>query len=86
MAVFIQKGTTMTRAEKALQSTENRMICGDIQTQSGGTWDDCCPHYIDCGEDNMDDNTAMAKGVHYIGCRGITCVQCWAKEYTNEPA
>ncbi|MGE5822824.1 MAG: hypothetical protein ACM31M_09650 [Nitrososphaerota archaeon] len=72
----------MTRIEKALLDKENREINGDIQTMyCDGTWAYCCPFYISCGSDDLDEQTVKKDHTDKIlGCRGITCSECWRKE------
>ena len=71
----------MTRLEKALQSEENRAVNGEIETRFGtGPWVPCCPSFVDCGDDDLDSDTATIDHGVVKGCRGITCAQCWNKE------
>ena len=39
----------------------------------------CCPYFLGLGED-LDKDTLMEKHDEIIGCRGITCQECWDKE------
>ena len=69
----------MTRKELALQYSYNRWNGSRIETQSGyGMWSECCPLFIDCGNDDCDSNTEF-KTDKGFGCRGITCAECWNK-------
>jgi len=71
----------MTRKDKALLKPDNRVFEHGIETKySNGTWHGCCPFYIDCGNENMDDNTRIGKYGDVTGCRGITCKECWDKD------
>lgn len=71
----------MTRKEKALLTSDNREVNGDIETQYvDGSWHICCPSFIDCGDDDCDDKTRIEEYGSVIGCRGITCKECWLKD------
>ena len=73
----------MTRKEKALLTSDNREVNGEIETQYvDGYWHSCCPAFIDCGDDYLDDNTIVEQQGIILGCRGITCQECWIKQYT----
>lgn len=43
-----------------------------------------CPSLI--GEElHLDDDTqVLDKNDNVVGCRGITCIECWNQEYNNE--
>ena len=43
-----------------------------------------CPSLI--GEElHIDDDTqVLDKNDNVVGCRGITCIECWNQEYNNE--
>lgn len=41
---------------------------------------DCCPYFLDCGEDNLDELSKVGDYGNIKGCKGITCEQCWNKE------
>ena len=71
----------MTRLEKALKDSENRQVNGDIKTMySDGTWHSCCPAFIGCGIDDLDEDTRVGKYGSIKGCRGITCARCWSRK------
>lgn len=42
---------------------------------------DCCPYFLDCGEDYLDEETKVGDDGNIKGCRGITCEECWDKPY-----
>lgn len=71
----------MTRREKALLDHANRDVDGYIETMyADGTWASCCPFFIDCGNDDYDEQAAAGRNGKVRGCRDVTCVQCWSKE------
>lgn len=69
----------MTRLEKAYQEYPNGLIYEGCTLQKL----QCCPYFIDMGDDNMDEDTLVESREGVIGCRGITCVQCWGKQYSE---
>jgi|LGOV01.1.fsa_nt_gb hypothetical protein len=70
----------MTRLEKLAQDIKNKVYRLDDVTID--EYLDYCPYFLDCGDDDYDNRTAIFDGIDIeaIGCRGITCKQCWNKE------
>lgn len=74
----------MTRLEKA-----KNMYPEGIVTLKGSRLvrdtriEDCCPYYLDCGEDDLDEDTKVGTYGSIKGCRGITCEKCWDKPYVE---
>ena len=40
-----------------------------------------CPYKLGCGLDSQDIKTTAYAGTLVIGCRGMTCKECWNKEF-----
>ena len=57
----------MTRIDRAISE------CAKMLVQT-------CPGDYIRGEPVLDEATAISKGNLIIGCRGITCEQCWDAE------
>lgn len=74
----------MTKREQALLNTNVReAINGDIEIKCSETsWWLCCPSYINMEWEDVDDDSMKLddKFEYTIGCRGITCKECWNKE------
>lgn len=72
----------MTRLEKARGIYKNDIVYtvwkNDVKTF------DCCPYFLDCGEDDLDTLSKVGDYGSIQGCRGITCEQCWNKEVSND--
>lgn len=70
----------MTRLEKAYEMCPD----GIAYTVSGNNVKitDCCPYFLDCGDDDLDEATKVGTYGNIKGCRGITCETCWDKEYS----
>jgi len=71
----------MKRIEKAYQIFSD----GIVLHKSNGikdnmTIEDCCPYYLDCGTDDLNEETMVGKIGDVKGCRNIPCEQCWNKE------
>lgn len=43
-----------------------------------------CPYFLDCGLDDLDEDTKVGDYGNIKGCRGITCERCWNKEYDGD--
>ena len=73
----------MTRYEKLKEDVENgEWWLTDVELDSYLNY---CPYFLDCGKDDMDNDTVKeVYGEMTIGCRGITCEECWNKEYKEE--
>lgn len=69
----------MTRLEKAYKEYPTGLIYEGCTLQKL----ECCPYFIDMGEDNLDDYSVIEENNKVIGCRGITCEECWNKEYSE---
>lgn len=69
----------MTRLEKAYKEYPTGLIYEGCRLQEL----DCCPYCIDMGEDNLDEYSVVEKNNKVIGCRGISCEECWNKEYSE---
>jgi hypothetical protein len=69
----------MTRLEKAYKEYPTGLIYEGCTLQEL----ECCPYCIDMGEDNLDEYSVVEKNNKVIGCRGITCEECWNKEYSE---
>lgn len=67
----------MTRLEKAYKEYPTGLVYEGCTLQKFA----CCPYYLDMGEDNLDDYSVIESNNKVIGCRGITCEECWNKEY-----
>lgn len=65
-----KKTVPMTRLEKTLEIQRGRLIESN------------CPSQF-CVGPKIDDKTRKYNGI-VIGCRGITCVECWNKEYKED--
>ena len=70
----------MTRLEKAYEKYPTGLIYEGCTLKNFG----CCPYYLDLGNDNLDEYSTIEKDNEVIGCRGITCEECWNKEYISE--
>lgn len=70
----------MTRLEKAYEEFPTGLIYEGCTLQNF----DCCPYFLDLGDDNLDQYSTKEKDNEVIGCRGITCKECWNKEYIGE--
>jgi hypothetical protein len=70
----------VTRKQKALADTSNRWSDNGVETMySNGSWSECCPAFIDCGYDDLDEDTKVGDYGKIKGCRGVTCKECWEK-------
>lgn len=67
----------MTRLERAYQEYPTGLIYEGCYLQNL----DCCPYSVDMGEDDLDKYSLVVKNNKILGCRGITCEQCWDKEF-----
>ena len=74
----------MTRIEKALLNPDNREIdTGDIESKYFNFgWIRICPFCIDSTWEDCDDDSMLLDNEckYTLGCRGITCKECWNKE------
>ena len=71
----------MKRIDMAYEQYPDRIVVekGKVLT-SDMMVEDCCPYFLDCGEDDLDEATKVGVYGDIKGCRGITCEQCWDKE------
>lgn len=72
----------MKRLEKAYLQYPNGIVLskGNVLTKDM-LIEDCCPYFLDCGEDDLNEETKVGEYGDIKGCRGITCEKCWDKEY-----
>ena len=71
----------MKRIEKAYMEFPDGIVLYKSEALTSDTKiSDCCPYYIDCGKDDLDELTMVGKIGNVKGCRGLTCEQCWNKE------
>ena len=70
----------MKRLEKAYTLYPNGVVYGDDIGVRKVSITECCPYYINCGEDDLDEQTKVGEYGDIRGCRGISCDQCWDKE------
>lgn len=40
---------------------------------------DCYPYFLNCGTDDLDEDTKIGNIPNITGCRGISCKECWDK-------
>jgi len=72
----------MKRLEKAYLQYPNGIVLSKGNVLISDTYiTDCCPYFLDCGADDLDEDTKVGNYGHIKGCRGITCEKCWDKEY-----
>lgn len=70
----------MKRYEKALLDYPNDIVAHKTDGIIKDTKIyDCCPYYLDAGEDDLDESTRVGDYGSVTGCRGITCIECWDK-------
>ena len=74
----------MKRIEKAyIDYPDGVVIEKDNGLMKNSNIEDFCPYDLDCSEDVLDENTKVGEYGNIKGCRGITCEQCWDKEFTE---
>jgi len=69
------------RLEKAYIKYPNGIVFSSEFLKSDTYITDCCPYFLDCGNDDLDEDTKIGEYGYIKGCRGITCEKCWDKEY-----
>ena len=71
----------MKRIEKAYQDHPDGIVTPKGKVLIRDTKiSDCCPYFLDCGEDDLDENSKVGDYGNIKGCRDITCEDCWDKE------
>lgn len=73
----------MTRYEKLKEDFKNdEWWLKDVELDNHLHY---CPHFLDCGEDDLEELTMKEDfNGKILGCRGISCEECWNKEYKEE--
>lgn len=72
----------VTRLDKAREVYPNDIVysCDSVYIEIL----DVCPYYLGVGCDDVDERTEEVIDGRTYGCNGISCVECWNKEYKED--